>query len=466
MPRINLAETATLVEAAAGAPTGRKFRARIIEGNIWGSSGYYPAEVLERDGPTAWPAGTHVYLDHPSQSEAFDRPERSVRELAGTIASTPVYEGDGLYADVEVFPDVAPFIESRADAIGMSIRAAATVEQGEADGRTGTIITGIVEGLSVDFVTHAGAGGRIVALLESARPSQVVQRAIARGVAEATANDTRDALQSALRDTFTGERVYVWVRDFDDTHVWYEHEDPDGSGTYQLGYSLADDGSAVLAGDPVEVNVRTVYVPAATATSDASETRQLTLDVAIEQYSQAMREALQRGLTAPPSVPVPPAGQPITQESEEDTMPQIEEARLRQLEEAAGRVQTLESERDTAVTERDQARDERDQLRESVDAGRARELATTAASEAGVELDEYQLAGITNGYPRGDDGRIDEAAFTTRASEAIAKLAERAGTGRVRNLGATTGPTTKGEAVSEADLDALDDAVFGEIKEA
>src|SRR5699024_9040925 len=89
---------------------GRRFKGRIIEGDRWGSSGYYSREVLERDGPTTWPAGTQVYLDHPTATEDYDRPERSVRDLAGRINTTPVYEGDGLYAEIEFYPHVAPVI--------------------------------------------------------------------------------------------------------------------------------------------------------------------------------------------------------------------------------------------------------------------------------------------------------------------------------------------------------------------
>jgi hypothetical protein len=51
----------------------------------------------------------------------------------------------------------------------VSIRSLGTVTQGEAEGKTGPLITSLVAAKSVDFVTHAGAGGAVVALLESAR---------------------------------------------------------------------------------------------------------------------------------------------------------------------------------------------------------------------------------------------------------------------------------------------------------
>lgn len=170
------AGTVELVEATAGGmqPAGdhagrRRYRARLIEGDRWGSSGYYPREVLERDGPGVWPAGTPMFLDHPSASEAADRPERSVRDLAGRIVSTPRYDSDGLYAEVEIYPHQQPVVDALADDVGLSIRAQGTAEQGEAAGRTGPIVTKLVHGHSVDFVTVPGAGGRLVEVLESLR---------------------------------------------------------------------------------------------------------------------------------------------------------------------------------------------------------------------------------------------------------------------------------------------------------
>lgn len=162
-------------EAATLAPPadGTRWRVRILEAPRWGSSGYYSREMVERDGPSAFAAGTQMFLDHPGRSEAAERPERSVRDLAGRIASDPVMEADGLYADVELYPWVAGLVREMGPDIGLSIRASAEVTPGQAEGRAGGIITRLVEGISVDLVTRAGAGGRFVTLLESARPSEI-----------------------------------------------------------------------------------------------------------------------------------------------------------------------------------------------------------------------------------------------------------------------------------------------------
>lgn len=149
-----------------------KARVKIIEGDRWGSSGYYPSEVLERDGPTCWPIGTHVFIDHPSASEKHDRPERSVKDLAGKLITTPVYEAGALWADVEFNALYAPLVRALHDTVGMSIRASGETVLGERDGRTGPIVQTLTDGVSVDVVTRPGAGGAIVQLLESFRTNQ------------------------------------------------------------------------------------------------------------------------------------------------------------------------------------------------------------------------------------------------------------------------------------------------------
>ncbi len=170
-------ERVAIAEATMGSLTpagGRRYRARLIEGDRWGTSGYWPAKVLERDGPTAWPAGTtQVFLDHPSIAESADRPERSVRDLAGRVVSTPVYEGDGLYADIEVFPHAVPLVEALADAVGLSVRGDGSGTVGKVGDRSGIVIESIDRGYSVDFVTKAGAGGKLVSLVEAAREGGV-----------------------------------------------------------------------------------------------------------------------------------------------------------------------------------------------------------------------------------------------------------------------------------------------------
>lgn len=139
-----------------------------------GSSGYYPAEVLKRDGPKAFTAGTHVYLDHPSVTEESERPERSVKDLAGALTGPAVWNetgaaGPGLYAPVKFIDSVAPHINAIAAISGMSIRASGTAGVREVDGKKVRSIESIDSAHSIDVVTRAGAGGKVLDLIESAR---------------------------------------------------------------------------------------------------------------------------------------------------------------------------------------------------------------------------------------------------------------------------------------------------------
>jgi hypothetical protein len=139
----------------------------------WGSSGFYPAEVLRRDGPRIFPANTHMYAitrrvpkrpTAPSATCAISGPSRPGR---GVPRERP--KGPGLYADVKVLPAFAPYAEALAPHIGCSIRAMGRATPGERDGRKGPIIEALVAGRSVDWVTVPGAGGGAVELFEAAR---------------------------------------------------------------------------------------------------------------------------------------------------------------------------------------------------------------------------------------------------------------------------------------------------------
>ncbi|CAM3777018.1 hypothetical protein [Alkalicoccus chagannorensis] len=139
----------------------------------WGSSGYYAESVL-RDGAPKYKAGTQMYWDHPEASENYERPERSLRDLAGVLQSDGYYSdsgpsGPGVYADAKVFDPFQDAVQEMGEFIGVSHRAKGTSAYGEAEGRKGTIIESIDDVISVDFVTLAGRGGEIVQLIESKR---------------------------------------------------------------------------------------------------------------------------------------------------------------------------------------------------------------------------------------------------------------------------------------------------------
>lgn len=129
-----------------------------------GSCGVYSAENLA-ESAHLFAAGTHMFLDHPAPN---DRPERSVRDLAGVFLEGARVEEDGsLSAVVRVFPSFNTIVREKFDAIGVSINAW-TYHENDIDG-----VVPCFDGVtSVDFVTRAGAGGAITEVLESENPTQ------------------------------------------------------------------------------------------------------------------------------------------------------------------------------------------------------------------------------------------------------------------------------------------------------
>ena len=140
----------------------------------WGSSGYYSSEVLARDGAKAFPSGTKNFWNHQTAAEESARPEGDLRDLASVLTEDAHYEqtgpaGPGLYAKANVQPHFREHVDSLAKHIGMSIRAAGRAKEGKADGKSGPIIEQLTRGISVDYVTTPGAGGKILQLFEAAR---------------------------------------------------------------------------------------------------------------------------------------------------------------------------------------------------------------------------------------------------------------------------------------------------------
>lgn len=518
MPRATLTEARPEAArvATSEATSGRRQRIELITPG-WGSSAYYPQDVLEAAGAAGvFPAGTHMYFDHRrgDGSRLDERGNRSLRDLAAVLAEAAVWDPAGgedgtgaLVAEATVF---GPYHELLGDqefteSIGVSVTAVAEVEKGTAEGRPGTIVKQLVEGRSVDFVTRAGRGGRIVQILESAaveveesrnvgqwiesrihrdftvtaddmagegrltreerislsaaigdalnafvtrleadqpqlytrdlwdNPTDTVATAMEshrRGIrrtSEASVNDRREQLDTAVREPFTdSDEDWAWVRDFDEDKglVWFERGGT-SVGTFEQAFTIADDDASVsLTGDPVEVTVRTTYVP------------------------------------------VDPAGR-TTEESEEDTMAEvtIEEAELNGLREDAGRVQTVESERDELRTENAQLR-----ARESA-VTHARTRVTEANGDLAPATVDRIVASATATVPLTEAGELDTAALDTAVDSArtteesyLAGLAESSGTGTPRGFGRTHQPGK--DEVSEADVQAEIARRAGTTKEA
>jgi hypothetical protein len=148
----------------------------------WSLNGnHYGAEVLRKaaaDG--AWGAGTRCYVDHASEEEEQQHPSGSVKNLAAVLTENARWDeaSQSLIAEARLFePWRGPLSEmAEANAIGMSIRAWVTGQQGEVAGREGFVVDW-VEGRSVDFVTVPAAGGAVISVLESVGHTPVVEAA-------------------------------------------------------------------------------------------------------------------------------------------------------------------------------------------------------------------------------------------------------------------------------------------------
>jgi hypothetical protein len=269
--RTNIRESSTRAFRESGV-TGARREIVIIEAG-WGSSGYYSEKLIERDVPRIFPVGTHMYLNHPTYKEDAERPERDLRDLVGTIVEAPRMAGIASVAVANIFEHWLEVFSDEAflEAIGLSIRAFGVAEEGDAGGKHGQIIQTLTEGLSIDYVTMAGAGGkigplvesvrsRVVPLIESARQDPRQAKAI-----EALASDIREELAEVGTETWGDENTYVYVEDFDVDEEWaifWINPDDEAGYYYKINFTRDANNEITLEGDPETVERETNYVPA------------------------------------------------------------------------------------------------------------------------------------------------------------------------------------------------------------
>jgi 8-oxo-dGTP pyrophosphatase MutT (NUDIX family) len=309
---LTLVETVTITEAAAAqARETGEFPIQFISPG-WGSSGYYSPEVIsEAAGNRVIPKGTHMYADHPTAAEAKARPARSIKDLMAVTTEDAHLSAEGaLVGRAKVVPAWQPFVETVAPHIGVSIRGDATdIRNGSAAGRTGKIIEGLAHVASVDFVTRAGRGGRVLELLESAvTEGTEIREDLDVAVAEATFGDAERAALGAKGQAFkngSGDWAYPTptVGDLDNAiKAWGEAKPSDRGG---LKAYLKRRASALSAPQSFSDRI-----------NDLSE-----------------------------SAPTPdvPAARPGDKKEAHMGMKEIEESEFDRLTETAGRVTTLES---------------------------------------------------------------------------------------------------------------------------
>jgi len=182
-----------------------------IIGPCWGTSGYYSKELLQKYAEK-YTAGTHMFWDHPTPTEESERPERSLKDLAGVLISAGRWQedgvaGPGVYGDARVFEPFKSKLEEIAEHIGLSHVASGKSKYGEAEGKKGMIIDSIDNVASVDYVTMSGAGGKIVQLFESVKGKKdMLLSEVDLTMLKKERPDLVETLRSELKDTIYNDK--------------------------------------------------------------------------------------------------------------------------------------------------------------------------------------------------------------------------------------------------------------------
>lgn len=363
-----------------------------------GSSGEYSPEVIAKAAKEkAFPRGTLGMIDHDTETERMERPEGSLRNLALVLEEDAfVGEGGALQAEAKVASAWRDLVEDFHEHIGASIYASAEISVNESGSK---VVERIIPNPfnRTDLVTVAGRGGRVAELRESAKA--IESRSV---VQEATADDVYMWLSAALREEYAGDDTWVYLRDHDDTYVYYDTRNK----IFRQQYSLTG-VNVTLAGEPVEVRRRVEYDPVIS--------------------------------------PVTPAG--VTENKKEDASmatTQIEEAELTQLRESASRATALEAELKAEKDARAKEAKERAEEARKHRLAEAKRIVTEAFGEDAPAL--YTRLAESVAAPED----FDADAFRAEVTEAAAKREADQGAGTPRGLGG--GTVTESKTISDTDI--------------
>ena len=167
--RKNCASVISLQEAQWDGKKGR-LQLRVIEaGHNKSGTRYYGAEMLRRDANRF--GGVKMFANHQTEQEERQRPEGSLHNWVGNVLETwfdpnaRAVLGKAVVHDDSFKRKLDRLAEHQLlAAMGVSIRAVGEGQETQVDGRRTYAVERIADVLSVDFVTYAGAGGRIEAL--------------------------------------------------------------------------------------------------------------------------------------------------------------------------------------------------------------------------------------------------------------------------------------------------------------
>jgi hypothetical protein len=427
---------------------GRRRRIQLIAPG-WSKNGrYYGRAVLAEAAKRGiFRAGKAMYIDHPTATEKVDRPERSLKDKAAELtADATVGAGGGLFSEALLWVPWREFLNEHANSIGVSIRALGTSEWGEAEGREGEIVTEIAECRSVDFVTEAAAGGRILELLESVRAGDLDE---ARNIGGWLESRLHLAFTSMADDMYgegrltREERIALSsaVGDALDAFVKRVEADQPQLYTRDLWQSPGDGQvDEATKPDPADGDTKLASpFKAKPKSGDAFEGEEPGAKTKAEKKTGKTDPPRQVTENAPGS---PPADNPS---QEEGSMPELTEEQARELTEARDKA---EAERQAALTEAAAARAEADTARKETARLRAAETARPIAVRMVTEADMPAAARVRvldealKDVPLTEGNTLDEAGFRARVDQLVqseaaylASLSEATGAGQVRGLG-------------------------------
>lgn len=163
--RVRADESLPFAEGAYDAKNGVLTLTVIKPGFNTSKKRFYPAEVLKRDHKIF--ENAKMFADHQTDGEARQRPEGSVHNWVASVKKV-VSESDGtIKAEAAVIdpPFKAKLEELDKQGLlhtmGISIRAIGEATPSKVNGVETDYVESLVQARSVDFVTYAGAGGRV-----------------------------------------------------------------------------------------------------------------------------------------------------------------------------------------------------------------------------------------------------------------------------------------------------------------
>ena len=201
----NLSFDGELREANGEAGSRKVILDLIVEGFGNAADGhYYSQSLLERVAHRF--EGAKMFSDHLTREaeQKLGGLPRTWRDMVGRINRvwTDVNEAGKrvIRGEAQIFDDqLWRLLEQAIDVVGVSINARGTAAPGTVEGRSARVVEDITKVKSVDVVAEAGAGGRILALVEAA-----VEEAIQEG-AQMSARDQASIDAELERDLAEGD---------------------------------------------------------------------------------------------------------------------------------------------------------------------------------------------------------------------------------------------------------------------